>query len=286
MTEFMKSDKALDQDINAATSYDQIRQLLENSVSRSGIADRDPQTGQFVRRDPLTPVQQQAAPPEEQVTRTEKINGAELTFTGTALEVERQIASAYRTAAALKPTELAASIAPRRAKTQTERERELFEKTELDLQFRRGELNPAEYLERTNAIGEYLASKGFDVEAAAGKQLEQSWREATDAFLRSTPEGQAWRGGQKNLELAGNLLQAQGLTDAPDKVAALQSIARYMAEKGLMFDGDTSPEQLIAMTNDASPQEIVQAWKERQGTPEDANEAFIQLHQGGRFFGA
>jgi DNA gyrase inhibitor GyrI len=288
MSEFMKSDKRLDADINKAQTFEDLRALLENATVRSGIAERDPQTGQFVRRDPLISAAQTVAPAEEEVTKTEVIGGREFTFTGTAGDVAKAVADAYRVAEAVtEAAEAPAPITPRsvRAKTQAEREREICDRTELDLQFRRGELTTAEYLDRTNAIGEYLAEKGFDVQEAASRQFEQSWAQATESFLRDSPEGQSWKGGQKNLEIIGNLIQSHGLVDAQDKVAALRSLAREMREKGLEFDGDYTPQQVNEMTTSANPQEILEAWKQQQPDPETANQEFIRLHQGGRFFG-
>src|SRR6267378_6787991 len=285
--EFMKSDKNLEKDINKAASFEDLRALLENAASRSGIADRDPVTGQFVRRDPVA---QTVAPEEEQVTKVETIGGTEFTFTGTALEVEHQIGNAYKIAEAVRPVEppvTPRSVRAAQAKTQAEIERDICDRTELDLQFRRGQLTTAEYLDRTNAIGEFLESKGFDVVEAAGKQLEQSWQQATEIFLLETPEGASWKGGAKNLALAGNLLLSHGFLVAADKVAALRAVASEMRSKGLEFESDYTPEQVNEMTDSATPQEIVQAWKEAQqgGDPEAANAEFIRLHSnGGQLF--
>src|SRR6266566_2133122 len=273
--EFMKSDKKLDTDINKAASFEDIRSLLENATSRSGIADRDPITGQFVRRDPLTPAAQTVVPAEEeQVTKVETIGGTEFTFTGTALEVERAISDAYKVAEAVQTVEppvTPRSVRAAQAKTQAEIERDICDRTELDLQFRRGQLTTAEYLDRTNAIGEYLEAKGFDVEAAAHKQFETSWASATEIFLRDTPEGASWKGGQKNLELIGNLIQFHGLVDAVDKVAALRAMATEMRAKGIEFDGDVSAEEVLRSTDNMTPQQILETWKATQPDSETAN---------------
>ena len=75
------------------------------------------------------------------------------------------------------------------------------------------------------------------------------------------------------------MIAAHGLVDAPDKVAALRSMAQEMRAKGLEFDGDVSPEQIIKATEDATPQEILEAWKEaQQYDPEVANRQFIEIH--------
>ena len=283
MTEFMKSDKALDQDINAATSYDQIRQLLENAVERSNLGvTRDPQTGQFLRREPVTPVAQIAEDPKK-FTRAETIGGQEMKFEADSqVGLERQIQQAWKVAAETRPAVQPA--APRRL-TQTEIDQRNFDNAEAEMMLKRGEITTAEFLERTNAINDYLASQGFDLQAAASAQNQQSWAAATEIFLRDTAEGHSWKGGQKNLELAANLLQSHGLTDAQEKVAALQTIAREMREKGLEFDSDVSQEQMIEATKNASPQELLEAFKTAHPDAESANEAFIRTYNGGRLYG-
>jgi hypothetical protein len=287
MSEFMKGDKNLEKDINRATTFEDIRALLENAASRSGIADRDPQTGQFVRRDPLTPAAQTVPEEEKQINKTEVIGGKEITFAGTALEVEQQIGNAYKVAEALRPeVETPAPVVPRsaRAKTPAESEQEVLDRTEAHLALIRGEITIEQYMDRTHAIDTYLAEKGFDVEAAGAQQFEQSWATATQEFLNNTPEGQSWKGGQKNLEIIGNLIQSHGLVDAQDKVAALRAMAAEMRAKGLEFDGDYTPQQVNEMTDKATPVEILEAWKAAQPDSETANAEFVRLHSGGRFF--
>jgi hypothetical protein len=284
MSEIMKSDKALDADLNKATTFEDLRSLLDNAMTRSGVAERNAETGRFERRDPLTPASQTVAPAEEeQITTTQVIRGKEFEFSGTPLEVERMITNANKVAEALQAAAPAAPVTPRsaRQKTQAEIERDICDKAELDLQLRRGELTTQEYVEKTDAIGEYARSRGLDLDKLAGQQFEQSWERATQEFLRDTPEGQTWRGGTKNLELIGNLITSHGLVDAVDKVAALRAMAAEMREKGLEFESDFTPEQMNEMTDKATPQEILQAWKEKQADPEAANAEFIRLHNGG-----
>jgi hypothetical protein len=285
MSEFMKGDKKLERDLLKATTFEDLRSLLENAVERSPLGvTRDLQTGQFVRRDPLTPAAQDETEQEEIITRTETINGKAIDFKGTEDQLEALIANAYRVAEALK-SELA-PVTPRsiRHKTQADIEREICDRTEIDLQFKRGQLTTAEYLERTNAIGEYLESKGFDVEAAASKQFEQSWAQASEEFLRGA--GSDWPGGTKNRELIGMKLASMNLIDAKDKVAALATAYADMKKSGTLFAGDVSPEEIIESTANASPQEILEAWKSTQGgDAEAANQAFIQDFSGGRFWG-
>jgi hypothetical protein len=274
----MKADAALARDIQKCESHEELLDLLHASLERSGIASRDPETGQFVRRDPLTPAAQDAKADEpEKISKTETINGRAIDFSGTEAEIELQVASARRVAEALRPT---GSFTPRlvRTKTQAEIERDICDRAELDLQFRRGELTTQEYLERTNAVGNFLAEQGFDVQAAAAAQMQQGWKEATAEFLNGA--GSSWPGGTKNREVLGLEILALGLRDAEDKVAALTQAYESMQKKGLMFQGDVSPEEIIKMTEKMSPTEILEAFKHGQnGDPEAANKAFIDIHR-------
>jgi len=275
-TNHMQADKALIRDLEKAATPEEIRSLLHSAVERSGIANRDPETGQFVRRNPLTPAAQVIATNEpKQIERIEKINGQDIHFVGTELEVEKQIANAYKVAEALKP-----APEPRvpivRQKTQAEIEREISDRAELDLQFRRGQLTTQEYLQRTNAIGEFLAARGFDVDAAAQAQANAEWAQATEEFLATTPE---WRGGSRNMQQIGTIVLARGWDNAENKVAALRAAFKEMQDRGMEFDGDVSEEQLIEMTDKATPQEILDAWKETHPDPEKANKAFIEIHR-------
>jgi hypothetical protein len=273
----MQADEHLTSDIAKAQTPDEIRALLEAAMSRSGIADRDLQTGRFVRRDPLTPANQDAA--DETVTKTVEINGKEFTFEGTALEVERSVGAALQVANALKP-----AVTPR-AQLAADAEQRVITQVEADLQLRRGEISTAEYLEKTNAIETYLVEhKGFDVDRAAAAQQSGDWQAAVDFFLNETEEGRVWKGGQRNLKQAQTILTARGWTEGldGDKVAALRAVAKEMRENGLEFDGDYSPEDIIKLTDNASPLEIMEAWKAAHGgDPEAANQEFIRIQNGG-----
>jgi hypothetical protein len=69
----------------------------------------------------------------------------------------------------------------------------------------------------------------------------------------------------------GWMLTVNGLAETDDKVAALQSVAREMHERGL----DVSPPQTRAIDANSSPAEILKAWKFAYGNdPVKAGEAF------------
>src|SRR2546425_12182924 len=98
------ADKNLEGDLNKAHSFEDVRSLLENASARSGIGHRDPSTGRFVAVE--TDSQRAAAPvtpaEDKHVIKDVEINGAQLTFEGTPLEVEQAIRQAYEVAEALR----------------------------------------------------------------------------------------------------------------------------------------------------------------------------------------
>jgi hypothetical protein len=287
----MKSDKALDADLNKATTFDEIRDLLHNALERSPEVGftRDPATGQFVRRDPLAPAEQDASAKAAAAPRVfEKkgvvIAGKSFDFSAPSeLELARQIASANEVAAALASDE---SVTPRSARAAAARnaEQDVLDKVDADMAFRRGEISTVEYLERTHAIEDALAARGVDVSKLSADQFEQGWADATTTFLQGA--GASWPGGTKNRALLGDKLAAMGLTEAADKVAALAAAYEALKRAGTLFDGDFSQAQVEAMTDKATPQEILQAWKESvqpdvHADATQANEVFIKTFGGG-----
>lgn len=294
-TEFdrMKADKTLEKDINSANNSAEIRELLLRSVERSGIADRDPVTGQYVPRD-----RSQAAPPAEEphtFTRTVEIGGKMFDFTASSEEMlEYQIQSARAVAEELQNT-AAPRVEEREEPTEAERQQKLWEQSQLQLKFQRGEIGVKEYLEQSGAIGDYLESQGISVEGLReqaqtreGKQFEKSWQEATGAFLNGP--GTDWPGGEKNQAVIQNMLIAMNLQDAEDKVGALVQAYNEMKKQGVIFEREATEGEVLKAFDprtgdawkDTTPQELIEIFKRGQegfniGDSSKANETFVNL---------
>lgn len=129
------------------------------------------------------------------------------------------------------------------------------ERAELDLQFKRGQIDTAEYLEKTGAIAEALEKQlGVPIDAIAatfqeqaGKIYEQSWAEATTRFKESA-EGRTWPGGNANLKKIGEVMtttQVDGvlLSDLPDKTQALRLAYEYMQENKLLVENSDAKQE-------------------------------------------
>jgi hypothetical protein len=171
---------------------------------------------------------------------------------------------------------------------------EVWRANQLAEQFRSGVISPEQYLQASGAleaaVDKRLQEAGFDVNQAAAQQLQQSWIEAAHEFV-TTPEGLDWPGGKKNKELLALKIAELGLVNSTDKVAACAQAYAALKSKGMLFNGDHDAEEMekLAISSNATPQEILEAWKATQvvtnGDASLANEAFIQTFANGRSSG-
>jgi len=79
----------------------------------------------------------------------------------------------------------------------------------------------------------------------------------TAGFVAS-PEGADWPGNAKNVEIIGVKIAELGLTDAPDKFAALFQAYEALKATGVLFESDDPKAQI---SKDASPEALLEAWK-------------------------
>ena len=180
-------------------------------------------------------------------SRTVTIGGREFEFVDRSeLDLERQITNALLVANALAP-QAAAKTEPVAPVVQGPTEEEkAASRADLELKFKRGEIDTATYLEQSGAVDDFLAKKGIPVEAlrktveqAQSTQFEQSWAEATSSFLNSAA-GADWPGGDRNKTIIGMKIAELGLTDSKDKVAALAQAYSAMKSQGLVFAADAA----------------------------------------------
>ena len=117
---------------------------------------------------------------------------------------------------------------------------------ELELRWKRGEITGAEYLEKSGAVDQYLASRGIDV-AAHQKQLqdgqtyEKSWADAANAFKR-TEDGKDAPYGEAFTKIMGEKLIELGLEDSPS-VESLQRAYNALAIEAEMSK-ETNPDRM------------------------------------------
>lgn len=153
----------------------------------------------------------------------------------TATEQSRDAAGRF-VAAEQTPEEIAAEKQAAAAETARQ--------ADLSFQMKLGNISIDQYLEQSGAIEKHLAQREF-------RNNEAGWKSATDEFLRSD-EGANWPGGDAALQRMGELLQANDLTEATDKLQALKDAWAFIqksdyetaASKGVA-DAKT-PEELRA----------------------------------------
>jgi hypothetical protein len=210
---------------------------------------------------------QQAQPPAR-LTHTEVIAGKEFDFEGaTQAEIDAQVAAAYRVAFAIQQpqTQERVEVAPDPAAVAAAAEAEEAARVALDAQFRNGTISTAEYLEKSGAVRQYLEKEGISVDALKSTveqtqttQYQQSWADATNEFLNGP--GADWPGGDQNREILGMKIAAMGLTDAPDKVAALAQAWAVMKHDGMFFPYQSpTPAATAQATVPAQAQVVVPA---------------------------
>jgi hypothetical protein len=274
------------------TTPQQIQDYLRN-LHGASEQERDPNSGRFVSRTqtahtpeeiaPKAAADKAAAGPKE-FKQTVNINGTPFEFAGTSAEnLQLQIDSAKAVADQLQQD----TPAPHRNIAD-----EVWKANQLSEQFRSGVISPEEYLQASGAlelaVEKRLKEAGFDVNKAAARQFEESWAEAAVTFVQSEA-GQDWPGGTRNKELLALKISELGLVNASDKVAACAQAYADLKAKHMLFDGDVSQEEVeqLAIDSNATPQEILEAYKDtlgvgRDGDATEANKRFIEAFQNGR----
>ena len=124
---------------------------------------------------------------------------------------------------------------------------ELIRRSELDLKFKRGELDTAAYLAETGAVDAYLASKGISIDAlqqVADQKTTADWTQATQEFM-NTDEGRIWVGGEANKNKLGEFLIEMGAADAPN-AENIRRAAKYLRENNMLVENpETTQRQQI-----------------------------------------
>jgi len=128
-------------------------------------------------------------------------------------------------------------------------------RADLDLRFKRGEVDTAQYLEQTGAVEKYLEARGVSLPAlreVSDSKFVESWSDAADTFVREHPD---WQGGEQNKQIVGRIVEQMGLVDARDKSAALDAAYEYARQNNLLVENEQAAAlDAIATSND--PEEI------------------------------
>ena len=99
-----------------------------------------------------------------------------------------------------------------------------------------------------------LPPTAHSAKATLAPPSEQSWAEATTAFLQSD-SGASWPGGEKNKTILGQILIDNGLVDSPDKLEAISAAFDFARENGLLVPNEEA-ETLQRINEVTSPSEL------------------------------
>jgi hypothetical protein len=247
--------------LQTLNSASEITAYLHEQEVQQGLVTRD-----YYSPDVLIPTPLADAAPRK-FARAVTIDGQKHIVEGASeLELEKAVTDLYR--AAMQP---AATTRP--APTQQPRDeagRFIPDRTQDDplladareslrLEFQQGRIDTATYLAKSGAFDQYLTQRGVSidslketVERAENTKFQQSWEDATQTFLRQTPD---WPGGQENLQIAGRLIQENGLIDSPT-AETLAKVWQFMKDNSLAVE---TPEQRAAKEREAWESEIAKA---------------------------
>jgi hypothetical protein len=201
-------------------------------------------------------------------TRTIKIHGVDkVLMADSELALERMVGAAYQAAAAA-----ADGTQPRGSdgKFVSRREMNLAEKTELDLRFRRGEVNAADYLKQSGeletAFSTFVKDKlGIDSEELArNQQTQDAWKTVTEKWLNNHPEWEGGGDGNENLRRITEIIIANGLENSPS-VQTLNEVVNFARQNHLLVPPAGTTETAIAKSN--SVEEISAASRAALGLP-------------------
>jgi hypothetical protein len=225
--------KATPDEILAAWKDAQLKQGLDPNASFVEAFSKHP-SATAVEPSRQASARTVTEPAAQTFKREVQINGRDFEFeAGSEAELNQMIINAYQLAENLRPETTTSAQAQ-----QVDPAEQAVDRFDLDRKFRRGEISTKDYLEKSGAVNELLASQGIPVEELRAQveqrreaTLQKSWESATSAFLQNSD----WPGGEQNKQILTLTLERLGLADADDKLSALQQAYAEMKRTGLVF---------------------------------------------------
>jgi hypothetical protein len=226
----IRTDATLEQQI-AGADFETIKEILHNAAVQQNLVTRD-----IYDQSVLLPTEHAAASSPQKYSQVVTIDGVKTVLESPTYEgLQQQVEALYRQVFSQPATQQQQRQTPARdtqgrfTAEQGRADENLAERVELELAFKRGDINAAEYLERSGAISQYLQNQGISVQALKaateereGAQFEKSWEQATREFVESAA-GRDWVGGEEAKNLLGSIIVDElGAVDQP----SAQTLAR------------------------------------------------------------
>jgi hypothetical protein len=235
----IKVTRSLEDSIAEATNIEQMKVILREEALRTNLIVPDAINSSVLHEVDV------AAP--RRFAKTVEIGGIKKTFEGDSeLEVEREYGAFLKETFSQpvdtteQPRNERGQFVAEQAKLDEAAQAELLRRSEIELRFKRGEIDSATMLRETGAIKQYLNDQGIDMAAlqdASASKLRQSWEAATEEF-QQTEEGRRWPGGQSNFKTLGEVLISMGAADQPNS-ENIRLAAEYLRENDML---EESPE--------------------------------------------
>lgn len=248
---------SLEEQIASASSQSEISAILRHAAVAQGAARPDAYDPN-VLHPTNAPVPQKYAQ-----TITLPTTGEKFIVEGdTELEVQQKVNQLLRAAMTESPAQQAQEMEqPRDADGRFVSAEDAAARTELELQFKRGEITTETYLRESGALDSYLAENGIDPEAlreVSSKKFEQSWADATNEFL-SSAAGADWPGGETNRQTIGQIIAETGWIESANKAEALTAAWAYMKQHPELIASNPETDAQNALAKAKSPAEIQEA---------------------------
>jgi hypothetical protein len=242
----IKTTKTLEEQLQGVTNSEQIKEIMKSAALEQNLIHRDWDPEILVANEPS------AAP--QKVSKVFVLNGVKHSLTADdEAGLLAQESAIYRAA-------LAQPVATETPIEQPRNDRGQFtaveptvtdeQKAALSLQFQLGQISASEYIEQSGAVSDYLEKSGAiekHIERREQTIQKTGWESATELFLQSD-EGASWPGGQDSLARIGQIIEASGLTETPDKLDALKQAYALMQQE----DGEVTARESF----DAASQRI------------------------------
>lgn len=248
----IRTDAALEEALKNAATPDEMKAVLADAAIRQGLVTRD-------YYDPSVLLVNERAAAPIRVTKSIVVDGKELLFEGADdAEVDHIMLEFMRGHTRPVETEVQPEVARDERGRFTSAE-DAAAKAELELQFKRGDISTADYLDQSGAIDSYLENQGIsidDVKKVSTQAYEQSWESATREFLER--HANDWQGGEAALKAMGDTILSLHLDNQPN-VDSLEAAYRDLVRRNAVPENhelNATRERHERIANASSVEEI------------------------------
>jgi hypothetical protein len=252
----LESDQEFEKAVAAATSAEEIKQILRDRALATSLVTPDPFDDKI-----LHVVEQ---PASTKIVRSISVDGQTFHLEGNS---EAEITA--KELEVLRGLKTQSSLTFHRDADRDERGRftadqgkadeaealRISNAAELELKFKRGDISTADYLEQSGALATALDKhlERVTAQKAENETVQQSWAAATTEFRRTHPEWDQWATEENKMAMA-QTLEAMGAADEPSAENMSRAYAWLLENKKLVESPTFTVERQISEAR--TPQEL------------------------------